>query len=161
MAKQKLPVLENLVEPVEMLHITAFPSVQRTILNDTLLPYLENSGNIGQLKQVTMHRVIDNQPFTMDATQFWTHMNYQLVHLLDFLPIANWEDNLDDPQLHIFFEVYNFLKRNGQLHAKVDADVLESAGGLVYKIKKRLFINSVNQYSAEVGHNLEFTCDFN
>lgn len=154
-----LPKLEQLVDPVEMLHISAFPSVQRTLLNGTLIPALEASGKIKQLKQVTMRRVIDNEPFTLDQEEFWVHMNYQLVHLLDFLPTIDWDENLHDPQIQLFAQVLRFLKEQGKLFVALDADEIGSRT-LYGQIQNFLYKKAINQYSAQIGHSVEFDLKF-
>ena len=38
--------------------------------------------------------MIDNAVIVMDAEAFWVQMNYQVIHLLDFLPAASWKVRL-------------------------------------------------------------------
>ena len=41
-----------------------------------------------RLRAITYFRVMDNLEVTMAGATFWEHLNYQLIHLLDFLPAA-------------------------------------------------------------------------
>eukprot|EP00656_Telonema_subtile_P047682 TRINITY_DN5500_c0_g1_i7.p1 TRINITY_DN5500_c0_g1~~TRINITY_DN5500_c0_g1_i7.p1 ORF type:complete len:174 (-),score=57.60 TRINITY_DN5500_c0_g1_i7:26-547(-) len=163
MAQEKLPTLEGLILPEEMLHVSAFPSVQRTILNGTLFPAIR--GKAAAIQQVTMKRVMDNAPFTLNQEQFWVHLNYQLVHLLDFLPTVDWADNLDDPQFGLFLELRALLMDEGKLMATVDADVVDAGLKGVFirpiaAVKQMLSVKTINQYSADVGHDLRFDIKF-
>ena len=54
---------------------------------------------LSELKELKYHRVIDNQLLSLRGEQIWVHLNYQLMHLMDFLPAMDWEHTLDDPQL--------------------------------------------------------------
>ena len=58
-----------------------------------------------------MFRVIYNARISLSAEDFWVHMNYQLVHLLDFLPAALWQVTANDILLMKFVEVHDFLQR--------------------------------------------------
>ena len=49
---------------------------------------------LDSLESITCHRVIDNAVIVMDAEAFWVQMNYQVIHLLDFLPAASWKVRL-------------------------------------------------------------------
>lgn len=39
---------------------------------------------------------------SLSGDQLWVQLNYQLIHLLDFLPVAHWGDNADDMFLQQF-----------------------------------------------------------
>ena len=43
---------------------------------------------------------------SLSGDQLWVQLNYQLIHLLDFLPVAHWGDNADDMFLQQFVRGY-------------------------------------------------------
>ena len=51
---------------------------------------LENAADLSKLVGIQYHRVLDNAVIELDAESLWVQLNYQLIHLLDFLPSANW-----------------------------------------------------------------------
>merc|ERR1719409_151918 len=57
--------------------------------------------------------------------EFWVHLNLQLIHTLDFLPIADWGSGMQygDPFFQTFRRLYRFLQHAGKLQAKVDLDL--------------------------------------
>ena len=102
----QIPKLRSLVSAHEFEHIEAFPSVLRLLVIDELLTALQHGVTAGlQLRRLTFFRVIDNTPLEMDGKTFWTHLNFQLIHLLDFLPVADWAAAADER----FFVVFRSL----------------------------------------------------
>jgi hypothetical protein len=55
--------------------------------------------------------VIDNAEMVMDAAGFWAQLNYQLIHLLDFLPAASWALHTGDNFLDNFSSIYGLLQK--------------------------------------------------
>ncbi|CAE6914870.1 Tmod2 [Symbiodinium natans] len=125
MEKEKIPKLRELVNEVEMKHIEAFPSILRLLYHGPLMDELLADAETlpKTLQSISFHRVIDNEPLTLTAEEFWVALNYQLMHQLDFLPAANWAEAVDEPFFAFFLGVYEFLTRAGKLEAEVDFDV--------------------------------------
>ncbi len=85
------------------MHVETFPSILRLLYNDGLLEELEqNLHRLGELKALRFHRVIDNEPLTIDADNLWINLNYHLMHFVDFMPSANWSTHRADPLLQMF-----------------------------------------------------------
>ena len=117
-------------------------------------------------------RVIDNATISLSAAEFWVHLNYHLIHLLDFLPAALWQLQANDILLMKFVEVHDFLCDMGKKVAVVDYDAASSEpqadempltlGKLIYKIAPRPLLvkmaqKEVKRWSCDVGHSLEFS----
>lgn len=177
MTKDKLPQLESLLTPFEFVHVEAFPSVLRLLAEGSLLDQLTDKiDSLGELKQLSFHRVLDNVLVTMDAESFWIHLNYQLMHLLDFLPVACWGVNWDEPMMQIFLNLYQFLWNAGKLEAHVVQPSFgnseESLVGQPHRwidyiirvvpssIKRSLASRSIRGFSEEIGHSLDFSVEF-
>ncbi|CAJ1344891.1 unnamed protein product, partial [Effrenium voratum] len=93
MKVEKIPKLQSFLTEEEFKHIEAFPSILRLMFHFDFIQELENTGaaKVGEtFNGLKFHRVIDNKSLFLDAESFWVQMNYQLMHLLDFLPIADW-----------------------------------------------------------------------
>ncbi|CAK0904162.1 unnamed protein product, partial [Prorocentrum cordatum] len=96
--KSKVPRLAELLSPLEMQHVEAFPAMQRLLNNFFLLDALErNVSRLRYLEGITFRRVVDNVAMRLDAEQLWTHLNYQLIHALDFLPARDWAGQASAP----------------------------------------------------------------
>ena len=63
----------------------------RLIFHGRLLPALLEAR---AFSAVTFRRVIDNAPVRLSTEELWVQLNYQLVHLLDFLPAGDWETEI-------------------------------------------------------------------
>lgn len=123
----KIPQLESLLTADEFLHIEAFPSFLRLIIHGGFLPALE-ALDASTVKSVDIHRVIDNKRITVKADDLWTALNYQLIHLLDFLPALDWKTEIDrDVFLSNFAALYKLLTSKKKLEANVDLDVSQTA----------------------------------
>uniref|UniRef100_A0A7S2SQU8 Uncharacterized protein n=1 Tax=Rhizochromulina marina TaxID=1034831 RepID=A0A7S2SQU8_9STRA len=169
MAVEKLPKLANMLTEFELRHVEAFPSFLRLLYDDHVLAELR-SRDQSKLKSVEFHRVIDNKLLTLDAEDVWIQLNYQLVHLIDFLPAANWTVQLDDPLFLAFIELHATLKQAGQIRAKIDFSLPNpgekqqdgtplTLGGLMAKVipkplKKKMGANMIRRYSKLAGHDL-------
>jgi len=173
MEMDKLPRLESLCTDFEMVHVMAFPSVQRLLYGKDLVGVLAGHGveKLKSLESLTFHRVIDNKEMTIDAESLWIHLNYQLIHFLDFLPADNWENELSDGVFPTFIDTLKFLKDMGKLIANVDLDLTEkqsavnhkssSLGGFILNIipnsvRKNALRKSVHEFSAMIKHSLDF-----
>ena len=55
----------------------------------------------------------------MSAEDFWIQLNYQLVHYIDFLPVANWGAYKADPLIQQLDLLSTFLDRAGKRMASV------------------------------------------
>ena len=171
MGPEKIPALKALVDDDEWLHIESFPSVLRLLYDGKLRAELwQNTERLDQLQSVHFYRVIDNQPITMSAEQFWVQLNYQLIHLVDFLPVSNWKTHANDTSFIIFRDLYDFLERTGHLKAKVD--YIKSSNTqfigeeqsiwaklvsmIPVSLSERMAGKSIRQFSGHIDHSLDF-----
>jgi hypothetical protein len=177
MPHDKLPQLESLLTPFEFSHVEAFPSVLRLLAEGSLLDRLTSDfDSLGKLHQLSFHRVLDNALVTLDAENVWIQLNYQLMHLLDFLPVACWGVNWDEPMMQIFLNLYQFLHKAGKLEAHVvepsfsisDADVTGQPQRWIdciirlmpSSVKRSLAARAIRTFSEEIGHSLDFSLEF-
>jgi hypothetical protein len=63
--------------------------------------------------------VIDNAPITMSGEDLWIALNYQLIHLVDFLPVANWAAHQNDTSFILFRDLYDLLGKAGKREARI------------------------------------------
>ena len=169
----QIPELKALLTDDEFAHVEAFPSLLRLIVHGRLLPALAAAGDA---KGLAFHRVIDNAPLELDAEQLWVALNFQLVHLLDFLPVVDWEKELArDLFLFNFAALYKLLEQRGRLDARVDLSLARpraspyapdpkrlSLGDLIRDyvpaaIQAALGKKEIAKYSGAIGHSLDFT----
>lgn len=176
MEAAKIPKLQSLLTDFESLHVEAFPSVLRLFYNGALLDELEQ--NLHRLdKVVALHcrRVIDNEPLTMSAEDFWINCNYHLMHFVDFMPAANWSMHNADPLLQMFERLSVLLDRAGQRQADVavtfpgpkQAPVGEErtvlgriVGMLPASVTLKLARTSIQDYSEQAGHDLAYRLEW-
>ena len=172
----KLPKLKALLTEFEAMHVETFPSILRLLYNDGLLEELEqNLHRLGDLKALRFHRVIDNEPLTIDADNLWINLNYHLMHFVDFMPSANWSTHRSDPLLQMFEKLSNLLDRAGQRQARVQitfpaantapiGEVRNLFGQISDLIpptvKLKLARNSIRKYSAMAGHDLGYQLEW-
>ncbi|KAJ8598515.1 hypothetical protein CTAYLR_001387 [Chrysophaeum taylorii] len=173
-AVDKIPKLEALLTPQEMIHVSAFPSVLRLLLTGDLLRDLAKRAS-ETIASITMHRVIDNKLIVLEADDFWLHLNYQLIHLLDFLPLLDWAKAVrGDAFLAPFAALHAFLKTKDKLLATVDYDLKDvkpsassdknaslSLGYLITTyipsdIQLAIGARQVRAFSKAVGHDLSY-----
>lgn len=168
----KIPQLQSMLTEFEFQHIESFPSILRLLIDGSLLQDLcTNMAGSKSLESISFYRVIDNTGLSMDAENFWVHLNFQLIHLLDFLPVACWGVNWDEPLMQLFLGLHNFLRTAGKLQAQVvvpdvemerrlDGQPNTMAAMLVRmvpsQVKKKLSAGAVRNYSKEIGHSLSF-----
>lgn len=180
--KSKIPKLQSLLTEAEFSHVAAFPSVLRLLLQRDFMDELEQMSNekLETIKGLKMHQVIDNEPTSLTSkNDFWTHLNYQIIHLLDFLPVLDWQWAVaQDNFMANFVRLLAFLKRANKLKATIDLDFTTvntiktpdgksilanvSLGGLIKnyvpaKIQQKLASQQVSKFSKEIGHSLEYT----
>jgi hypothetical protein len=177
MSVDKVPKLQGMVTPFEMAHIEAFPSFLRLIIGGAFLPEIVSLSNekLGSLQSVTFHRVIDNKKLTMDAANVWIQLNYQIMHLLDFIPVSNWGSQTNDTLFQNFQTLHHFLQRSQKLLCKLDFDLSSgetTAEGLPVTlgsvldnfipsaIKRRIGEKAIQTFSSKIGHSLEYHLDF-
>jgi len=173
MSKDKMPKLAKLVDPQELNHICAFPSVLRQLLTFKLLSTIdqhESTHPAAELDSVSVRQVIDNEWVQLNGDQFWEHLNFQLIHGLDFLPPANWQQTGCDAQFQVFVELHDFLHRHNKLSANVSPVVIEQTGGTlealldwarpVSRIMRGMQTKAIQKYSKEIGHELSFKLSY-
>ena len=172
MTADKIPALQPLMSPEEWVQTEAFPSVLRLLYSGPLRQELrDNLHRAGSMKSISFHRVIDNAPITMSGDDFWEALNYQLIHLVDFIPVANWSVYQADPQFILFRDLYELLGQAGKREAKVaytpnvGSHKLEGethsfgawlASLIPVRISERMAAQSVARFSQRIGHSLDY-----
>lgn len=176
MAVDRIPRLQGLLDPHVWMHIQAFPSILRLLYGADLRRELwENVDRLEALRSIRLHRVIDNAPLEITAADFWEALNYQLIHLVDFLPVANWRAWRADTAFIVFRDLHALLERAGRRVAGVRYDTATEAIGLVgerlplpnrivtwvpVSVSARYAESSMRRFSARIGHDLAFTIDW-
>ena len=175
MEAKKIPALKEHLTDFEWAHIAAFPSILRLLYDLRLRAELRaNAHRIDSLKRIDFHRVIDNEPMSLSGEDFWIQLNYQLIHLIDFLPVANWVTHANDTAFILFRDLYDLLESFGKLEAAVDYDppgLLPTFDGetpslamitdlIPVPLSEKMAAKSVQQFSAKIGHSLDFTLTF-
>jgi hypothetical protein len=172
MTADKIPALRPLMTPWEWKQVEAFPSVLRLLYAGPLRQALrDNAHRIGAMTSITLHRVIDNEPITMSAEDFWVALNYQLIHLVDFLPAANWQMHQNDTSFILFRDLYDLLEVCGKREAIVGYTPASShrkpegePQGLgewlttliPVSVSERMAAKSVARFSERIGHSLDY-----
>ncbi|MFO0616198.1 MAG: hypothetical protein U0414_26630 [Polyangiaceae bacterium] len=176
MDKSKIPRFRALVSPFEWTHIEAFPSLLRLLYAGDLRRELrENLGRLSALRGIRFRRVIDNEPIELTAEDLWIGLNYQLVHLVDFMPVANWATHLNDTSYILLRDLIDLLARAGKQEARVRyegpsggrhavGEFMGVGGWLTTHIpvdlSERMASVSVRKFSAAIGHDLGYTIDW-
>jgi len=172
MEAEKIPALKALMDDFEWTHVEAFPSVLRLLYDLPLRRELRrNIGRLDQLEAVKFNRVIDNAPLTMSADDLWTQLNFQLIHLIDFLPVSNWGTHANDTAFIIFRDLYDLLEKAGKRAAQL---TYTPAGGgramtgesqsirgwlttlIPVKLSEKMAAGSVRKFSARIGHDIGY-----
>lgn len=172
MQADKIPALRTLMTPSEWLQVEAFPSVLRLLYAGSLRRELrENLHRANAMVSIAFHRVIDNEPITMSGEEFWVALNYQLIHLVDFLPVANWSAYWNDPLFILFRDLYDLLERAGKREAvvgyaptararKLEGETQNLGGWFSTWIPanagERIAAKSVARFSQRIGHSLDY-----
>lgn len=172
MKQELLPKLQGMLTDFENTHVEAFPSILRLLNYERMPLELENAADLSKLVGIQYHRVLDNAVIELDAESLWVQLNYQLIHLLDFLPSANWADNMDDQLFVVFISLYGILQKAGKLTANVDFELTQiersqstkpiTLGGFISSmlpkaVKSSLRNKAIEKFSAKIGHSLDFT----
>jgi len=176
MPKEKIPALKKLLNDFDWKHIEAFPSILRLLYGTDLLKELDkNKDRFGALKEIQFHRVIDNEPITMSAEDLWIQMNYQIIHLTDFIPVSNWSAHSSDSSFILFRKLYRLLNSWQKLEAKIGYDApvafssvknesLPVTGWLLTLLPAPLgewmTSQSVRKFSEKIGHDLGYRLVF-
>ncbi len=177
MEASKIPRLRELLTDFEYFHIEMFPSMLRLLANLDILDELNaNLHRIDQLKAIECYRVIDNQPITMTADDFWIQLNYQLVHYIDFLPVANWGAYRADPLMQQLEALGTFLDRAGRRTANVRFEkptwtqkVVGESQSFVSKLStflpppltRKMAAKAIKQFSNKINHDLSYRLVWN
>lgn len=170
MQASKIPQLQELMSHEDWKQVEAFPTLLRLLYAGDLRAELRQ--NVGrEVRSISMHRVIDNAPLELTGAEFWDAMNHQLVHLVDFMPAANWAAHLNDTSFILFRDVYDLMDKAGQRKAIIEytpADGPASlqgektgvGGWLTSKIPvglaEKMAAKSIRRFSEQCGHSLEY-----
>ncbi|TWO72372.1 hypothetical protein FN976_06630 [Caenimonas sedimenti] len=172
MTADKIPALRQLMSPADWTQVEAFPSVLRLLYAGPLRRELrDNLHRTGALASISFHRVIDNAPITMSGEDFWTALNYQLIHLVDFLPVANWSVHQNDTSFILFRDLYDLLEKAGKREAivgytpspvarKLEGERQDVGAWLTtlipVSVSERMAAKSVARFSERIGHSLDY-----
>ena len=172
MTADKIPVLRPLMMPWEWTQVEAFPSVLRLLYAGPLREELrKNAHRADAMASISFHRVIDNAAITLRGADFWIALNYQLIHLVDFLPAANWSIHQNDTSFILFRDLYDLLALAGKREAIVGytpcagrrkpegepQGVGEWLTTLIpVSVSERMAAKSVARFSERIGHSLEY-----
>jgi hypothetical protein len=172
MTAERIPTLKALMNDSEWTHVESFPSVLRLLYDLPLRAELwGNVERLDALESIRLHRVIDNAEITLTGEGFWAQLNYQMIHLIDFLPVSNWSAHANDTAFIIFRDLFAFLTKTGKLAAKLDyspaigASQVEGESQtfgaklvdlLPVKMSERMAAKSVRRFSAQIGHSMDY-----
>lgn len=176
MPKEKIPQLKPLMSEFEWKHVEAFPSVLRLLYGTDILKELaKDPAKMDSLKEVHFHRVIDNVPIAMSGKDFWIQLNYQIIHLTDFIPVSNWSAHSSDSSFILFRKLYKFLTENNKLEARISyeapplfASVKNEELPLIGRlltflpagVGEWLTGQSIRKFSEKIGHDLKYKLIF-
>jgi len=171
MPKEKIPALRALLEESDWRHVEVFPSVLRLLYDLPLRRELRaNVERLSQLRSIRLHRVIDNEPIELSRDDLFTQLNYQLIHFIDFLPVANWGRYASESAFVLFRDLHDLLGRAGRLEAKVhytpstaswfDAE-FDGTAALVSALmpsglSETMGAKQVRRFSQSIGHDLTY-----
>ncbi|MFT4622619.1 MAG: hypothetical protein ACI8PZ_001275 [Myxococcota bacterium] len=173
MTADKIDALRAHLSPFEWAHIEAFPSVLRLLYDLPLRQELRREQHrLDQLLRIDFHRVIDDAPITLTADELWVQLNFQLIHLVDFLPVANWGTHANETAFLVFRDLHDLLTQTGRLTATVGAGPVGGRGleretlpglrarlatRIPLSVSERMAARSVRQFSDRVGHSMAYT----
>ncbi len=121
----KIPMLASILTPDEMDHVQAFPSILR-IVGPVSTSLRDNLHRKEHLQGIKFHRLIDNEVISLTGEQLWVQLNYHLIHLMDFLPIAEWSSQ--KRSLAGFAGLHTLLSDAGELRVAIDLNLSDSEG---------------------------------
>lgn len=172
MKADKIPALRALLSDFDWRHVEAFPSVLRLLYARRLRRELRaNRHRLDAIESIRLHRVIDNARLTLSGEDLLVQLNYHLIHLVDFLPVANWSAHRGETSFILFRDLYDLLDRSGQKRVRLDytpargprtlrGESLSVGGRLATRIPVRLSevmaVRSIERYSARIGHSLDY-----
>ena len=172
MTADKIPALRPLVTPWEWTQVEAFPSVLRLLYAGPLREELRNNAHrADDMASISFHRVIDNAPISVSGEDFWIALNYQLIHLVDFLPAANWSMHQNDTSFVLFRDLVDMLALAGKREAIVgyapSASPRKPVGEpqglgewlttlIPVSVSERMAAKSVRRFSERIGHSLDY-----
>jgi hypothetical protein len=176
MSADKIPTLRALMTPFDWRHVEAFPSVLRLLYDLPLRRELRTHlHDASALTSISFRRVIDNAPITLSGDDFWIQLNYQLIHLIDFLPAANWASHANETAFILFRDLYDLLKRCGKLDIQLDYTPTTSPRRLQREqadlpawlttlipiaLSERMAAKSVARFSKRIGHSMGYTTEW-
>jgi hypothetical protein len=172
MGAEKIPTLRGLLDDFDWRHVEAFPSVLRLLYGPSFRADLwAHQDRLDDLTGLTLHRVIDNASLHLDAEDLWVQLNYQLIHLVDFLPASNWSIHQNDTAFIVFRDLYRFLEAAGRLEVTLDytaATPGTAAQGeprglgarfvdwLPTRLSEKMAAKSVQRFSDRIGHSMAY-----
>jgi hypothetical protein len=172
MTADKIPQLKDLMDDFDWRHVEAFPSMLRLLYGPSLRRDLwANRHRLEALEALTLYRVIDNAELTLNAEDFWIQLNYQMIHLVDFLPVSNWDAHGNDTAFIVFRDLYRFLKETGTLEATLDYTPATSGAPVLGEprtlgarlvdwlptgLSEKMAAKSVERFSERMGHSMEY-----
>ena len=118
-------MLASILTPDEMDHVQAFPSILR-IVGPITAALRDNLHRKQHLQSIKFHRLIDNEVISLTDQQLWVQLNYHLIHLMDFLPVAEWSSK--KRALAGFARLHALLSDAGELQVKIDLNLSDSEG---------------------------------
>lgn len=173
MTAEKIPALKALMDPFEWRQTEAFPSVLRLLYAGDLRSELRaNAHRIDSLRSISMRRVIDDAPIELSGEDLRIALNYQLIHLVDFMPAANWAAHLNDTSHILFRDLYALMGTLGWRDAKVTYTppsgpkrlVGEPSGlgdrlaaAIPVGLAEKMAAKSVRRFSEAIGHSLDYS----
>jgi hypothetical protein len=173
MSADKMPALKALVPDTVWTQICAFPSLLRLLYDDKLGQELrERTGQWDKLQSISMHRVIDNAPLTLTAEEFFEGLNYQLMHLIDFLPVSNWAAHQNVPSFIVFRELFALMEQNGKRAFKLNYTPASGPSKLVDEeaglgawlatkipvgVSRKMTAKSLRRFSERAGHDISYS----
>jgi hypothetical protein len=176
MKAEKIPALRTFCTDFEWAHIEAFPTILRLLYAGDLRRQLhENLSRLDTLSGLQCHRVIDNETMTLSAEDFWVALNFQLIHLVDFLPAANWTTHQNDTSFILFRDLYELLEKAGQLRATVgytpatgpktrtgeNPSLMGRVSALIpVSVSEKMAERSIRNFSAAIDHSLDFSLSY-
>ena len=173
MGADKIPALKGLLAAHDWAHVEAFPSVLRLLYDLPLRRELRaNLSRLSSLREVRFRRVIDNEPIRMSGEDFFIQLNYQLIHLVDFLPVANWPRYANDSAFILFRDLYDLLERSGMKATELAYTPAVGSGALdreeqslaarlttliPVSLSEKMAARAVRGFSARIGHGIDYT----
>ena len=172
MEASKIPALRALIDDDVWRHVEAFPSILRLLYDGKLRDELRaNLHRPDAIKEIHCRRVIDNEPIVLSGEDFWVQMNYQIMHVIDFLPVANWAAHHSDNSFILFRDLYDLMSRAGKLDVRIDYDApsgpasftgesIDLRGRLLSlvpdSVVDKMAGRSVRKFSERIGHSLDY-----